>query len=176
MKYKRKDNMATNDFKPMECPVCHKYYFKDDLNIDDNTSNSNKTHDIYCPHCGWKYDLIQFEYPDIGYLTNDLSLNNYKKWFKKKIAKNPNYDFTLENRTTGPHRCPVCNKYTFSKRSSFEICPYCGWEDDDIMEDSPDESGGANDLCLNDCRKEYQRLINENPNYKWKIAVRSSKK
>lgn len=91
--------MAIDNFKPMKCPICHKYYF------------TEKPH--YCRHCGWKYDLLQYEYPEVGHLTNELSLNEYKKWYKKKLAKNPNYDYTNETRNYGPHNCPVCGKYKF---------------------------------------------------------------
>lgn len=152
--------MAIDNFKPMECPICHKYYFTENTNLEETN---------YCRHCGWKYDLLQYEYPEVGHLTNELSLNEYKKWYKKKLAKNPNYDYTNETRNYGPHNCPVCGKYKFQNFGSFDICPYCGWEDDPLMEDEPDKwASCANPLCLNDYRKEYQKLIKENPNYKWK--------
>ncbi len=44
------------------------------------------------------------------------------------------------------------------------------------MEDNPDYSGGTNDLSLNDYRKEYQKKIQENPNYKWIIEVNKKRK
>ena len=43
------------------------------------------------------------------------------------------------------HMCPVCGKYRFTGYGSFDICKFCGWEDDDLMEDNPDYSGGANE-------------------------------
>ena len=161
--------MENKDFKPMECPVCHEYYFADDTDDEKNEPDYTGKLDDYCPHCGWEYDLYQFEHPDVANLTNELSLNEYKEWFQKKVEENPKYDYTEENYVPTPHICPVCGKYEFKDLSSFDICPYCGWEDDELMEDEPDEwAGCANPLCLNDYRKEYQRLISENPDYIWK--------
>ena len=74
------------------------------------------------------------------------------------------------------HMCPVCGKHRFTGYGSFDICKFCGWEADDLMEDNPDYSGGANDLSLNDYRKEYQKKIQENPNYKWIIEANKKRK
>ena len=90
--------MVIDNFKPMECPICHKYYFAENTNLEETN---------YCRHCGWKYDLLQCEYPEVGHLTNELSLNEYKKWYKKKLAKNSNYDYKKENCNYGPHNFPV---------------------------------------------------------------------
>jgi hypothetical protein len=38
----------------------------------------------------------------------------------------------------------------------FEICPLCGWEDDDIQNDDPDYAGGANELSLNQYRSRWE--------------------
>lgn len=60
------------------------------------------------------------------------------------------------------HMCPVCGKHRFTGYGSFDICKFCGWEDDNLMEDNSDYSGGTNDLSLNDYRKEYQNLTGNN--------------
>lgn len=37
------------------------------------------------------------------------------------------------------HTSPACGKYNFNDIGSFEICPYCGWQGDDLMEKEPDK-------------------------------------
>ena len=53
------------------------------------------------------------------------------------------------------HLCPVCGKTTFPERDSFNICPVCGWEDDYLQLKYPDYWGGANEMCLNDYKKNW---------------------
>ena len=57
------------------------------------------------------------------------------------------------------HNCPICGKTVFKEYSSFEICEYCGWEDDVIQNSNPNYSGGANTLSLNDYKSRYQEII-----------------
>ncbi|MBQ6568800.1 MAG: hypothetical protein IJL87_00935 [Clostridia bacterium] len=56
--------------------------------------------------------------------------------------------------------CPVCGKYTFCE--DFDICPFCGWEDDGICEE-----GGANTLSLSDYKKRYEKYLKLIDNYTW---------
>ena len=58
--------------------------------------------------------------------------------------------------------CPVCGKYTFCGHNNYDICKYCGWENEDYY-----DGGGANELSLEECRKRYQRAIADNPNFIW---------
>lgn len=54
------------------------------------------------------------------------------------------------------YKCPCCGYYTLPKAGAYDICPVCYWEDDPIQEDDPLFEGGANDLCLEQCRKNYR--------------------
>ena len=56
--------------------------------------------------------------------------------------------------------CPCCGYLTFIDKpcGSFEICPVCYWEDDNIQRDDPDYTGGANDISLNEARKNYKKI------------------
>ncbi len=53
------------------------------------------------------------------------------------------------------HLCPVCGKYEFEERDSFDMCTVCGWFDDDLQLVKPNLSG-RNHLCLNEYRKKWK--------------------
>ncbi len=153
--------MGKNKYKPMECPICGKFYFSD-------LQDGDEYSEFFCSVCGWVYDLNQAENPDCKDGENEMSLNEYKAWYENKIAKKLDYNYWDENKPApAPHKCPICGKYEFEDDSSFDICPFCGWEDDGIMEDDPDYSGGANDLSLNEYKKQYEKNLAKDPNYKW---------
>ena len=59
--------------------------------------------------------------------------------------------------------CPVCGKYTFSNHNDYDICKYCGWENEDYY-----EAGGANELSLEAFKQRYQKAIKANPVFVWK--------
>jgi hypothetical protein len=41
---------------------------------------------------------------------------------------------------------------------TFEICPVCNWEDDDVQFNNPDFRGGANQESLNEAKKNYKKF------------------
>lgn len=62
--------------------------------------------------------------------------------------------------------CPVCGRFEFEEKRSYEICPYCGWENDGYT-----EAGGANDISLADYKTKYMDIISKNPSYMWDDEV-----
>lgn len=54
------------------------------------------------------------------------------------------------------HKCPVCGKMEFPEIGSFDIYTECGWEDDLIQTDDPDEEAGANMMSLNKYKAAYE--------------------
>lgn len=56
--------------------------------------------------------------------------------------------------------CPCCEFLTLGEEppGTFEICPVCGWEDDDVQFESPDSSGGANSVSLNEAKVNFKKI------------------
>lgn len=67
------------------------------------------------------------------------------------------------------YACPVCGKYTFESAGDFDICEVCGWEDDIIQLENPDEEDCANHMSLNQAKRAYAKglvhLIRDNEPY-----------
>lgn len=157
------------NIEPIMCPVCKKYHFEE-MTIEDVCCGVLPS-DVSCRLCGWHYDEKQQDDASLKYGANEMSLNEYRVWYNKKLEESPNYcyfDEQTDNYIPTPHLCPVCGKYEFYDESSNDICPYCGWEDDAVMESEPDKwEGCANDLCLNDYKKRYDSYLEMHPNYKF---------
>jgi RNA polymerase subunit RPABC4/transcription elongation factor Spt4 len=57
--------------------------------------------------------------------------------------------------------CPSCGFLVFSELpGSYDICPICGWEDDDVQLKWPGLRIGANSICLYESQ---QIILNEIP-------------
>lgn len=59
--------------------------------------------------------------------------------------------------------CPVCGKYTFECEGDYDICEYCGWENDTYT-----EAGGANSISLSEYKKRYEIYLYLFDGYTWK--------
>lgn len=138
------------------CPICDKYDF-----IRDHKDEFDR-----CFHCGWVFDLNQYKDHSLKNGMNEKSVDEYKKEYEELIKEDPEYEWCEVMYPPIPHKCPVCGKTTFPYENSHNVCHYCGWEDDVIMEEDPDFNTRANDLTLNEYKKRYQRIIEEDPNYK----------
>ncbi len=56
--------------------------------------------------------------------------------------------------------CPCCGFLTIGEEppGTFEICPVCFWEDDNIQFEDPNRVGGANGVSLNQARQNFTVL------------------
>ena len=152
------------------CPVCGKFYFEDPSNA--NSKYKRKEYlngNVYCFQCGWIYDLKEIENPDSYIGRNEITLNQYIEHYNELIKLNPHYHYLDDKAAkSGPYMCPICGKCKFRDESTFDICPYCGWEDDGVQNDNPNYAGGANELSLIEYKKQYEEKIKEDPKYVWK--------
>ncbi len=147
---------------PMLCPVCGEFYFSEltDVDIEQLGLTPN---DVQCSRCGWYYDLEQLNDPDLKKQSNQMSLNEYKKWYEDKIKINPKWEYYVDFiGDPEPHMCPVCGEYLFKDFMSYDICPVCGWEDDDEF-----DGKGANRLTLDESILNFKKKRKDNPSYKW---------
>jgi Cysteine-rich CPCC len=56
--------------------------------------------------------------------------------------------------------CPCCGYLTLPEppTGTYEICPVCFWEDDNIQFDDPDYEGGANKVSLRQARENFREF------------------
>lgn len=57
------------------------------------------------------------------------------------------------------YACPCCYFLTLSEAppGTFEICPVCNWEDDDVQFHNQDYKGGANDVSLKEAKNNFKK-------------------
>ena len=66
----------------------------------------------------------------------------------------------------GKHPCPVCGRTIFREYDSYDVCEFCGWEDNAYQEEHPYAGGGPNS-SLYSYRKKYRQKIAADPDYTW---------
>jgi hypothetical protein len=56
--------------------------------------------------------------------------------------------------------CPCCGFLTLTEQppGTFEVCPVCYWEDDNVQFADPEYSGGANGISLTQARHNFAIL------------------
>jgi hypothetical protein len=63
------------------------------------------------------------------------------------------------NKAEVKYSCPCCGYLTLDdKPGSFDICPVCYWEDDNIQRNDSDYKGGANGISLTEARENYKKM------------------
>ena len=67
----------------------------------------------------------------------------------------------------GFYLCPICGQHRFPVSGDHDICPHCGWENDAVMNDDPNYSGGANELSQIDFKLRYLYYVERHPDYHW---------
>lgn len=51
--------------------------------------------------------------------------------------------------------CYCCGYKTLDSNSRYDVCPVCFWEDDAVQNANPDYFGGANEMSLNEAKKNF---------------------
>ena len=141
-KYCRNNRLELETNHKCGCFYCVEIFDSSEITewlIDDNPADKHGT--AVCPKCG--IDSVISE--GSGYpITEDFLDIMDSIWFadcKEDTAK-----------LLISHPCPVCGKYVFDKWNSLEICDNCGWQDDGIQADNPDEERCANQMSLNQAK------------------------
>lgn len=161
--------------KPMLCPVCHKFFFSEliDVEIEQLGLTPNT---CQCRECGWYYDLEQLEDKNLKNQANEMSLNEYKAWYKQKIKENPKWEYYKDFiGDPEPHTCPICGEYEFKDSLCYDICPICGWEDNGSEVESDSETNEPSEEFL-DYKKWFEEERKKNPNYTWMPRMKKKNK
>jgi hypothetical protein len=68
-------------------------------------------------------------------------------------------------------KCPCCGYETLSAEppGTYEICPTCYWEDDDVQFRDANFEGSANKLSLNQAKENFVRIGVSDPQFKDKV-------
>ena len=58
------------------------------------------------------------------------------------------------------YACPCCNMLTLEEEppGTYEICPVCGWEDDEIQFNHPEYCCGANNISLEQAKNNFKDI------------------
>jgi hypothetical protein len=61
---------------------------------------------------------------------------------------------------TTKYACPCCGYHTLAEQppGTFEICPVCYWEDDNVQYSDPTLKGGANEDSLEEARANFKEF------------------
>lgn len=81
----------------------------------------------------------------------------------------------IDKNTIPPYKCKVCGMGDIN--FIYDICEYCGWEDDGLQNEQPDYMGGANHMSLNQYKKfweENKKEILANLKYNRFYAIEKS--
>ena len=57
------------------------------------------------------------------------------------------------------YKCPCCGYKTLDEEppGTFDTCPVCFWEDDELQYDNPNYKGGANRVSLNEAKENFKK-------------------
>lgn len=156
--------------KPMLCPVCGKFYFSELSKEEIEEGETPNT--TQCSRCGWFYDLEQVADPNLRNESNEMSLNEYKEWYKNKKKEEPKWEYYLDFvGEPEPHICPLCGEYEFKDSLSYDICPICGWEDNGFESD-PNYKPDPTQMSFNERKIWFLKQRERNPHYRVKDVKR----
>ncbi|WP_179537483.1 MULTISPECIES: CPCC family cysteine-rich protein [Pseudomonadaceae] len=56
--------------------------------------------------------------------------------------------------------CPCCKNLTFDEGppGTFQVCPVCGWEDNEVQYRDPTYEGGANSVSLEQAKVNFSAI------------------
>jgi hypothetical protein len=82
-------------------------------------------------------------------------------WLESYWAKRPpprGADDDVDQVAARRWPCPCCGHLTLDEEppGTYDICPVCWWEDDDLQFENPDYRGGANEVSLNEARRNFE--------------------
>jgi hypothetical protein len=76
----------------------------------------------------------------------------------KRLLASPAIGILVESMSNARFHCPCCGYPTLSEQppGTFDICTICGWEDDNVQFNDPSYRGGANEMSLDEARRQFE--------------------
>lgn len=89
-----------------------------------------------------------------------IPLEHLLKMESPKLCSVLEMTLTIGIREIDMFACPCCGYLTLSESppGTFEICPVCNWEDDDVQYNNIDIEGGANKESLKEARQNFKEF------------------
>ena len=69
--------------------------------------------------------------------------------------------------------CPCCGFRTLTEKppGTYEICPVCYWEDDNVQFADPNFEGGANEFSLNQAKDNFLKFGVSDQHFKDRVRL-----
>ena len=106
------------------------------------------------------FDALKEKKVPHRYEIADIICGEFDRSFDTKHEADDFSYLAYAIKTGNTHPCPVCRK-TYFFGFEYDICPECGWEDDELQYNDLTYAGGANILSAKQAGVEYYMLKNK---------------
>ena len=123
---------------------------------------------VHVPGAGGR-PVVCRDLTDALYELLNLHVGDEPRWLHDALDALSGYDSPLGRR----FECPCCGYLTLTSPPSgtYELCPVCYWEDDGVQFRDPSYAGGANQVSLQQARKNFHRYGASEPRFRESVRA-----